>query len=66
LGKYGYKGGAHGAFADQTPEKIGDTVGEDEGIGDVRGAEEQGVALVANVTENTAKDSDEGDDGGGF
>ena len=61
-----YEGGAHRAFAHQTTEKIGDTVGQDERVGDMRGAEKQGVALVPDISENAAKDRNERDDRGGF
>src|ERR1700686_3778061 len=64
--KYRYKGRAHRAFADQAPEKIGDAVGQDEGVGYMRGAQEQRVALVPNIPENAASNGDKRDDRGGF
>ena len=39
-GKHGYKGGAHGALAYQTTEKVRDAVGKDKRISDMRGAQE--------------------------
>ena len=60
------EGGGHRAFAHQTTEKIGDAVGQNEGVGDMRGAQKQGVALVPDVSENAAKYRNERDDRGGF
>src|ERR1700676_4414785 len=60
--KYRYKGRAHRAFAHQAPEKIGDTVGQDEGVGYVRSPEKQGIALAPNEPENAASNGDKRDD----
>ena len=65
-GKNRDEGGGDHAVADQTAKEVGKAVGEDESVGRKGGAEEEGDALVPNVTENPADDGNQGDDGGGF
>ena len=57
---------AAAAFADQTAEEVRDAVGEDEGIGNGGGPQQEGEALVADIAEDTADNGDQGDDGGRF
>src|SRR3984893_11880045 len=64
--KYRYKGRAHRAFAHQAPEKIGDAVGQDEGVGDMRSAKKQRIALVPDIPENAASNGAKRDERGGF
>jgi hypothetical protein len=65
-GEYRDERGGEGCIAYQAPKKIGDTVGEDEGVGAEGGAKEESDALVSNVAENAAGDGDQGDNRGGF
>ena len=48
-----HEGLIEGALGEQAPHEVGDLVGEEEGIGAVRGAEDAGDDDVAGEAENT-------------
>src|SRR5271155_4268052 len=60
------KRGCDDAVADEAAEKVGQAVGEDEGIGGEGGTEKKRDALVSDVAENAAGDGDQRDDGSRF
>ena len=60
------EGGGNGTLTDQAAYQIRNAIGENEGVGGEGGTEKEGDTLVANVAEDTADDSDQGYNRGGF
>ena len=66
VGKNWNEGSRHRAFADQPPKEIRNPVSQHEGIGQARGAQQQGQPLVTDISENPTDNRDDADDGSRF